>query len=186
MTTCNGYEGGSDGATAVGPGAAAARAPECARCGAVIAGAVYVALVLQVKWDDWPEEWEWEDVWWPDELCAACFGDRPVRCRGRCVHCGREIATSVHISGAARAYCWGGCRWDAEHTRRDEARRDVHTKVCGWCAAPFAARRSDAFWCSGRCRVAACRARTTSARPDRSSSAPSDPPCATVTPAEEV
>jgi hypothetical protein len=37
---------------------------------------------------------------------------------------------------------------------------DLPDRRCGHCDAPLEPRRSDALYCSGRCRVAAFRART--------------------------
>jgi hypothetical protein len=83
-----------------------------------------------------------------------------------CTHCGAEWPTPgwpVSASGHPCTTCSGTCRrafaaakmrdWRARHPSEPT----VHPNICDQCQKEFTSRRSDARYCSTRCRVAAHR-----------------------------
>lgn len=90
---------------------------------------------------------------------------RPQR-RTYAVHvgCARLVADAGVLTMPSRwALCSGCGRTMLVHRRARQSRCgtcEPRQRTCAQCGAPFSASRSDARYCSGRCRVAAHRART--------------------------
>jgi hypothetical protein len=77
-----------------------------------------------------------------------------------CEHCGEPFYFGWKGNGLHIRYCCGECRWDADGERRHARRaRPRLPRPCMRCGETFTPARSDARYCSGRCRVAAHRAR---------------------------
>jgi hypothetical protein len=89
----------------------------------------------------------------------------PVRV-GTCQRCGEAFAVDFYLLSSGQnvakvRYCSNECLVAVSVARRREggARRvPPHVKTCDRCAAEFTAKRSDARFCSPRCRTAAHRA----------------------------
>ena len=98
-------------------------------------------------------------------LCVPC-GDRNVEEHtATCLECRRRYERSTrHGWGNGVGLCSEQCRRLHQHYNDVArwARRDTPERqpvVCGQCGQTFTPKRSDAQYCSGRCRVAAHRAK---------------------------
>jgi hypothetical protein len=67
----------------------------------------------------------------------------------------RQIRRASALAGWLSSYLDG----EARRAARRKGPRAPHALACQWCSRPFAAKRSDARFCSGSCRVAAHRER---------------------------
>jgi hypothetical protein len=90
----------------------------------------------------------------------AAYEARPLRAGAprRCCVCGRRFYYSTHAPGW---YCSRRCNHRRPRLPRRESRAkdpDTRTRACARCGATFTPARSDARYCSARCRVAAHRA----------------------------
>ena len=88
---------------------------------------------------------------WPHPL-----GGRVVHCPG----CGVAIGDETGRSKVGAIYCSDACRKATRAKAKREAYRPAanQPKTCACCGAEFKPARSDARFCSVRCRVAAHRA----------------------------
>lgn len=73
-----------------------------------------------------------------------------------CDHCQLPMYRDRHAKGF-RTFCSWSCRFAFYNGKRQ--RKVIEDKVCGHCGETFTAKRTDARYCSARCRQAARRSR---------------------------
>jgi len=120
----------------------------CEECAAVFIPQQPVYLARRYD-DDWT-------------LCTDCAGDTanysiPHSCEGcgRLVHYGVDRQLGVRRNGTLFTVCSNRCQWTLANRRRSRILQIE--RHCDRCGDPFVPTRSDARFCSDRCRVAAHR-----------------------------
>ena len=97
------------------------------------------------------------------------FGKTDLEANATCSQCGGPIRCDVRKQG--RMFCSRAC--ETNHYNGKRQRKAIEVKACGHCGEVFTAKRTDARYCSARCRQAARRSRASQAdRTNRPETAP--------------
>lgn len=94
------------------------------------------------------------------------FGKTDLDANAACSQCGGPIRCDVHKQG--RLFCSVSC--ESKHYNSRRPKKEITAKRCAHCGAEFFAKRTDARYCSARCRQQVKRTTT-----GDSSSAGTDP-----------
>jgi hypothetical protein len=95
----------------------------------------------------------WEVQSWTREAAAEQLGRNRFAPVDECSRCGQPFV--VH---GTQVYCSIECAREERNERRREA-NERRPRECARCGKTFTPTRSDALFCSGRCRIAAHRLR---------------------------
>lgn len=107
--------------------------------------------------DDEPVWRRWRR-YWRLSLCAECKPDAYCREPQPCERCGRPVHEH-DIKAPSLVYCGEACQkliyWQRSNAKRDRHReRRTLEHACRQCGDSFTTSRSDAWYCSNKCRQA--------------------------------
>ena len=103
--------------------------------------------------------------------CEAARPSSPWRDPRACEHCGRAVITQADRYLPKHAVCSGAC-WRHLDNARQRARWKLSPRSCGACGSEFMPKRTDAEYCSAKCKQKAYRDRHSPTNARRKPAAP--------------
>ena len=108
----------------------------------IVTDTAWYQLTLTCKrYDELVKTLETSWGWWVKKTCSYC----------------NQEYLAYRTGAMHRLYCSPYCNMSARREREKARLELTRQKTCAYCEVPFNAKRSDAIFCSGKCRVAAHR-----------------------------